>query len=309
MRPARSLRDYSLRAAQPERSGWTTTRARSAGSRLAACSRRFPAARGVRSPCTRILTRAIVRTSATRRTCSRRARSFAWSRAKISTWAPPGRLRRMDRTRMARPRRVRAAAEFGGCARPRDGGSAERLHAWAAADPARSANLFGLGLAMRAGEKPTYLYALFKSDDGNLRAYVRAGGPAYAAGLRSGDVVENIDGVPWWQYGTYQSQARAYDGLPHAYDIVRDGRSLAIALGAPFVLERRAMSYDSTAALRSARESLRRLPAGIPRWRDRLRARRSRRSGRALHCRRRRGTGISARLFAERGRPRRRDRA
>ncbi len=112
----------------------------------------------------------------------------------------------------------------------------QRLRAWAAADRARSANLFALGLAVRAGEKPTYLYALFKSDDGNLRAYVRAGGPAYAAGLRSGDVVENIDGVPWWQYGTYQSQARAYDGLPHAYEIVRDGRSLTIALGAPFVL-------------------------------------------------------------------------
>ncbi len=111
-----------------------------------------------------------------------------------------------------------------------------RLRAWASADPVRSANLFALGVALRAGDRPTYFYTLFKSDDGNLRAYVRAGGPAYAAGLRSGDVVENIDGLAWWQYGTYQAQQRAYDGKPHTLDVLRAGRSLVVRLGVPFVL-------------------------------------------------------------------------
>ena len=69
-----------------------------------------------------------------------------------------------------------------------------RLRAWALAEPIRSANLFRSGVAARAGDKPTYFYAFFRSADGNLRAYVRAGGPAYVAGLRSGDVVETIDG-------------------------------------------------------------------------------------------------------------------
>ena len=44
-----------------------------------------------------------------------------------------------------------------------------------------------------------------------MRVYVRGGGPAYVSGLRSGDVINKIDGKFWWEYGTYQSQQRAYD--------------------------------------------------------------------------------------------------
>jgi S1-C subfamily serine protease len=100
----------------------------------------------------------------------------------------------------------------------------------------RSRNLFGLGVAVRPGDPPTYFYAFFTSVDGNLRAYVRAGGPAYAAGLRSGDVIERIDGKAWWLYGTYQAQQRAYDGKPHTFDVQRAGRAAEIRLAAPFVL-------------------------------------------------------------------------
>jgi hypothetical protein len=111
-----------------------------------------------------------------------------------------------------------------------------RLRAWTNADPVRSRNLFGLGVAVRPGDPPTYFYAFFTSVDGNLRAYVRAGGPAYAAGLRSGDVIERIDGKAWWLYGTYQAQQRAYDGKPHTFDVQRAGRAAEIRLAAPFVL-------------------------------------------------------------------------
>ncbi len=111
-----------------------------------------------------------------------------------------------------------------------------RVRLWAAADPIRSANLFGIGIASRPGLPPTYFYAFFTSDDGNMRAYVRAGGPAWAAGLRSGDVIEKIDGLDWWRYGTYQAQQRAYDGRPHVFEIQRDGRNAEVRLSAPFVL-------------------------------------------------------------------------
>jgi hypothetical protein len=111
-----------------------------------------------------------------------------------------------------------------------------RVRAWAAADALRSGNLFGHGVAAGPDDRPTYFYAFFTSTDGNLRAYVRAGGPAYAAGLRSGDVIEKIDGLEWWRYGTYQAQQRAYDGRPHVFEIQRGGRSAEIRLGAPFVL-------------------------------------------------------------------------
>ncbi len=110
----------------------------------------------------------------------------------------------------------------------------ERLRAWAFAQPIRSGNLFRFGVAARSGDKPTYFYAFFRTADGNLRAYVRAGGPAYVAGLRSGDVIETIDGEAWWRYGTYQSEQRAYDGKPHAFEVLRDGRSLEVRLGSPF---------------------------------------------------------------------------
>ncbi len=109
-----------------------------------------------------------------------------------------------------------------------------RLRAWARAEPVRSTNLFGVGVAARQGDKPTYFYALFTTPDGNLRAYVRAGGPAYVAGLRSGDVVETIDGLAWWRYGTYQSEQRAYDGKPHTFEVLRGGSPVELRLGAPF---------------------------------------------------------------------------
>jgi hypothetical protein len=111
---------------------------------------------------------------------------------------------------------------------------AARLRAWAFAQPIRSANLFSTGVAARPGDGPTYFYAFFRTDDGNLRAYVRAGGPAYVAGLRSGDVIQSIDGQAWWQYGTYASERFAYDGKPHTFEVLSGGRSLRIALGAPF---------------------------------------------------------------------------
>lgn len=109
-----------------------------------------------------------------------------------------------------------------------------RLRAWAVADPVRSANLFAAGVAARRGDPPTYFYSFFRTPDGNLRAYVRAGGPAYVAGLRSGDVIETIDGEAWWQLGTYRAQRRPYDGKPHAFEVLRTGRSVEITLAAPF---------------------------------------------------------------------------
>ncbi len=110
-----------------------------------------------------------------------------------------------------------------------------RLRTWASAEPIRSANLFQTGVAAQPGAPPTYFYAFFTSSDGNMRAYVRAGGPAYDAGLRSGDVVEKIDGLEWWRYGTYQAQQRAYDGKAHVFEIERAGRVVEIRLAVPFV--------------------------------------------------------------------------
>jgi hypothetical protein len=109
-----------------------------------------------------------------------------------------------------------------------------RLRAWALSDPVRSGNLFVLGAAVRPGDRPAYFYALFRTNDGNLRVYVRAGGPAYVAGLRSGEVVERIDGKAWWLYGTYPAQELAYDGKPHTFEVLRGGRAIDIALRAPF---------------------------------------------------------------------------
>jgi hypothetical protein len=109
-----------------------------------------------------------------------------------------------------------------------------RLRGWTKTDPAHSANLFGLGAAVAPADRPAYFYAMFKTVDGNMRVYARAGGPAYAAGLRSGDVVDKLDGKFWWEYGTYQTQQRAYDGKPHAFEIERGGKLLDILLGEPF---------------------------------------------------------------------------
>jgi H+/gluconate symporter-like permease len=111
---------------------------------------------------------------------------------------------------------------------------ADRLRGWALTQPQRSANLFGRGAAVAATDKPSYFYAFFKTPDGNLRAYVRAGGPAYVAGLRSNDVIETIDGTAWWQFGTYPSEQKPYDGKPHSLGVLRGTQSLDIRLGAPF---------------------------------------------------------------------------
>jgi PDZ domain len=110
----------------------------------------------------------------------------------------------------------------------------DRLSAWAASDPVRSRHLFVSGVAYAPADPPSYFLALFKSVDGKLRAYVRGGGPAYAAGLRSGDVITRIDGKPWWEYGTYQAQMRAYDGKPHRFEIARNGTIVEVSLGEPF---------------------------------------------------------------------------
>jgi hypothetical protein len=109
-------------------------------------------------------------------------------------------------------------------------GDAARLRAWAASDP-RAASLFARGVAAAPGADSGYLYALTKTVDGEMRMYVRAGGPAYDAGLRTGDVVQKIDGRFWWEYGTFQSQARAYDGKPHVFEVQRNGTTLDVGLG------------------------------------------------------------------------------
>ena len=109
-----------------------------------------------------------------------------------------------------------------------------RLRAWALSDPVRSRNLFARGAAVRPGDRPAYFYSFFRTIDGNMRVYVRAGGPAYVAGLRSGDVIESIDGKAWWLYGTYPAQELAYDGKPHAFEVLQAGRAVNIALDAPF---------------------------------------------------------------------------
>ena len=112
---------------------------------------------------------------------------------------------------------------------PLAGDGVARLRAWAASDP-RAASLFASGLALAPGRSPDYLYAIFKTVDGNMRIYARAGGAAYNAGLRTGDVLQKIDGRFWWEYGTYQTEQRSYDGKPHAFEIQRDGKTYDISL-------------------------------------------------------------------------------
>ena len=99
-----------------------------------------------------------------------------------------------------------------------------RVRVWAHERPSYAAEVFSRGLAFDPDNaKPTYFYVLFKPSDGYMRALVRPGGPAYIAGLRTGDIVDKIDGRFWWEYGTYQSQLRAYDGRPHSFDVERGG--------------------------------------------------------------------------------------
>ena len=110
-----------------------------------------------------------------------------------------------------------------------------RLNTWMHMRPAFSSALLRSGLAYDpATKKPTYFYTLFKTDDGNMRAFVRPGGPAYVAGLRTNDVVEKLDGKYWWEYGTYQTEQRAYDGRPHVFEVMRGTSRIIVRLGAPY---------------------------------------------------------------------------
>jgi hypothetical protein len=97
-----------------------------------------------------------------------------------------------------------------------------RVRVWTREHPALAAEVFERGLSFDpANPRPTFFYVLFKPSDGYMRAIVRPGGPAYAAGLRTGDVIDKLDGRFWWEYGTYQTQLRAYDGKPHDFDVER----------------------------------------------------------------------------------------
>ncbi|MBV8602074.1 MAG: hypothetical protein JO359_10975 [Candidatus Eremiobacteraeota bacterium] len=110
-----------------------------------------------------------------------------------------------------------------------------RLRTWIHEEPVVASALFRQGLAYDpATAKPTYFYTLFKTNDGYMRAYVRPGGPAYIAGMRTNDIVDKVDGKWWWEYGTYQTQQRAYDGLPHTFEITRGKTTVKVALGEPF---------------------------------------------------------------------------
>ena len=113
-------------------------------------------------------------------------------------------------------------------------GALFRMQTWTLERPELARTLFANGLAFRVGDKPTFLYSLFKTEDGQMRAFVRPGGPAYNAGLRTNDIVEKLDGKYWWLYGTYQTQARAYDGKPHSFLVERGTEELTLHLGAPF---------------------------------------------------------------------------
>ncbi len=109
-----------------------------------------------------------------------------------------------------------------------------RLRTWIFSNRQYAQWLFDTGLAYRPGSGPTYFYSLFKTSDGQMRAFVRPGGPAYAAGLRTNDIVNKLDGKFWWEYGTYQTQQRAYDGMPHTFDVTRGPAQLSVSLGAPY---------------------------------------------------------------------------
>jgi len=107
-----------------------------------------------------------------------------------------------------------------------------RMRTWSIERPLAAANLFASGLAIDPQKPaPAYYYSLFKSEDGQMRAFVRPGGPAYVAGLRTNDIVEKLDGKYWWEYGTFQTQARAYDGKPHTFVIQRGKVEQTVALG------------------------------------------------------------------------------
>jgi hypothetical protein len=111
-----------------------------------------------------------------------------------------------------------------------------RVRGWIHEHPALASNVFGHGIAFDpATTVPTYFYVLFKTNDGIMRALVRPDGPAWAAGLRTNDVVDKVDGRWWWEYGTFQTQARAYDGRPHTFEVTRgDVHGIRVELGDPY---------------------------------------------------------------------------
>ena len=111
-----------------------------------------------------------------------------------------------------------------------------QLRVWTREEPRLANALFERGLAYDASTAaPTYFYSLFKTSDGYMRAMVRPGGPAYIAGMRTNDIVDKLDGRFWWEYGTFQTQRRAYDGLPHVFEITRGKAQVTVRLGAPFL--------------------------------------------------------------------------
>ena len=110
---------------------------------------------------------------------------------------------------------------------------AQRLLAWRARHPVRAHVLFVHGLSLPQNLRPTYYFALFKTVDGYMRVYVRAGGPAWAAGMRSGEIVDKIDGRWWWDYGTFQSEARSYDGKAHSFQVRVGAIARQIQLSGP----------------------------------------------------------------------------
>ena len=126
--------------------------------------------------------------------------------------------------------------EQGGDVRAEALGDLDRVRVWMHFHPALASNVFGRGIAFDpSAAAPTYFYTLFKTNDGYMRALVRPGGPAWLAGLRTGDVVDKVDGRFWWEYGTYQTQLRAYDGKPHTFEVTRGStHGIGIALGSAF---------------------------------------------------------------------------
>ncbi len=111
-----------------------------------------------------------------------------------------------------------------------------RVRMWMNDHPDFATNVLERGIAYDPSTaKPTYFYTLFKTSDGYMRALARPGGPAWDDGLRTGDVVDKVDGRYWWEYGTYQTQLRAYDGKPHTFDVTRgDRHDIHVALGAAY---------------------------------------------------------------------------
>jgi hypothetical protein len=115
-------------------------------------------------------------------------------------------------------------------------GDLDRVRVWMHVHPELAENVLGRGIAFDpSAARPTYFFTLYKTNDGIMRALVRTGGPAWMAGLRTGDVVDKVDGKFWWEYGTYQTQLRAYDGRPHTFEVTRGTQhDIRIALGEPF---------------------------------------------------------------------------